>query len=60
MFQQILAPLDGSRASFNAFDWAVAIARPEEALITALCVIDVRVSHEAQVYLPGLGEMKLA
>jgi nucleotide-binding universal stress UspA family protein len=54
MFQRILVPLDGSRASFDAFDWAVAIARPEQALITALCVIDVRVSHEAQVYLPLL------
>ena len=57
MFQRILVPLDGSTASFNAFDWAVAIALPEQSLITALCVIDVRVSHEAQVYLPILDEI---
>jgi nucleotide-binding universal stress UspA family protein len=47
-------PLDGSQASFNAFDWALRLALPQRASITALCVIDVRVSHEAQLYLPVL------
>jgi nucleotide-binding universal stress UspA family protein len=57
MFQKILAPLDGSKASFDAFDWAVQIALPEQAVITALCVIDVRVSHEAHLYLPNLDQI---
>ena len=57
MFQKILVPLDGSKASFDAFDWAVQIAHPEQAVITALCVIDVRVSHEAHLYLPNLDQI---
>lgn len=52
MFQRILVPLDGSTASFNALSWALQIAICEEATITALCVIDVRLSQEARVYLP--------
>ena len=60
MFQRILVPLDGSTASFNAFDWAVEIALIEQSLITALCVIDVRVSHEAQVYLPILNKISVS
>jgi nucleotide-binding universal stress UspA family protein len=52
MFQRILVPLDGSTASFNAFDWAIQIALGEQSVITALCVIDARVSHEARLYLP--------
>lgn len=52
MFQRILVPLDGSTASFNALDWALQIAICEEATITALCVIDLRLSYEAQMYVP--------
>jgi len=52
MFQRILVPLDGSIASSNALSWALQIAISEDASITALCVIDVRLSHEPQVYLP--------
>lgn len=57
MFQQILVPLDGSTASFNALDWAIEIALTQESSITALCVIDERVAHEAQLYLPILDEI---
>lgn len=62
MFKRILVPLDGSTASFNAFDWALEIALGEQsqALLTALCVIDVRVSHEAQVYLPRQDEIAVS
>ncbi|KPK03860.1 MAG: hypothetical protein AMJ56_18415 [Anaerolineae bacterium SG8_19] len=57
LFQKILVPVDGSKTSFDAFDWAVQIALPEQAVITALCIIDVRVSHEAHVYLPNLNQI---
>ena len=54
MLQQILVPLDGSIASFNAFGRAVEIALTQQSVTTALCVIDVRVAHEAQLCLPLL------
>jgi nucleotide-binding universal stress UspA family protein len=52
MFRQILVPLDGSRASFNALAHALQFSKDKETVITALCVIDSRVSHEARLYLP--------
>ena len=52
MFGQILVPLDGSRASVNALEHALQFSENKETVITALCVIDSRVSHEARLYLP--------
>lgn len=52
MFQKILVPLDGSTASFDALDLALRLAVNDRAELTVLCVIDNRVSHEAQVYVP--------
>ena len=52
LFQRILVPVDGSTVSFHALDWAIQIALGEQSVITTLCVIDARVSHEAQLYLP--------
>ncbi len=60
MFQKILVPLDGSTAGRNALDQAMQLARDNESVITALCVIDVRVSHEARIYLPGENEISVS
>lgn len=52
MFQNLLVPVDGTRASTHALDQALHIAVAENAGITALCVIDARVRNEAYVYVP--------
>ncbi len=52
MFRQILVPLDGSRASFNALEYALQFSGNKETAVTTLCIIDSRVSHEARLYLP--------
>jgi nucleotide-binding universal stress UspA family protein len=60
MFQRILVPVDGSITSFFALDQALWIAAREQAVITTLCVIDARVSHEARVYLPVYDEVQVS
>lgn len=60
MFSQVLVPMDGSTASFNALDQALQIATPGQTVITALYVIDVRVLDEACVYLPVHDEIKVS
>jgi nucleotide-binding universal stress UspA family protein len=52
MFKRILVPVDGSGTSLAALDQAIKIAKREDALLAALCVIDVRLLYEARVYLP--------
>lgn len=52
MFQRILVPVDGSVTSFVALNQALRIAACEQADITALCIIDARIPHEGQIYLP--------
>lgn len=58
MFRRILVPVDGSTVGFQALDQALQIAAREGAVITALCVIDVRVLNEARIYLPMDEEVK--
>lgn len=57
MFQQILVPVDGSIASGYALEQALQIAARQDTVITALCVIDTRLSHEDRVYLPMQSEI---
>lgn len=58
MFKRILVPIDGSQTSGNALSQALQLAARERSRITALCVIDVRVAHEARLYLPAQNEVR--
>lgn len=60
MFQRILVPVDGSQASFHAFDQALRIARREASKVDALCIIDVRLLDEARLYLPAEDEVTVS
>jgi len=54
MFQHLLVPVDGSRASFYALDQALLIAKHGKAArVDVLCIIDVRLLDEARLYLPA-------
>jgi nucleotide-binding universal stress UspA family protein len=61
MFDKILVPVDGSAAAYNAMEHVLHSFSSEKTQVTALCVIDVRVSTQgAEVYLPKWSELSVS